>query len=74
MNTYIKYTDILQPYSTNNFNGNIIEDWTSSKKVDMGLVKGAFEKVGNKIHLRIFPSKNGENCLVLRETTYSFPQ
>src|SRR5210317_1251271 len=57
MNTYIKHTDILQPYSANNFNGNIVEDWTSSKKIDLNLATNAFNKVGNKIHLRIFPRR-----------------
>jgi len=57
MNTYIKHTDILQPYSANNFNGNIVEDWTSSKKIDLNLATNAFNRVGNKIHLRIFPRR-----------------
>ena len=74
MNTYIKHSDILQPYTTNKFVGNLIEDWTPGKKIDFDIVAKAMNKAGNKIHLRVFPRRMVKTVWADEQPSVSFPK
>ena len=73
MNTYIKPTDILQPYTLNKFGSNLVEDWTRNQKIDRKLVKNFSDIVGGKVYLKIFPRRMVETVWEFEKPNTPFP-
>jgi hypothetical protein len=74
MNTYIRHSDILQPYSSNKFGSIVVEDWTEAKKIRLDIARQAIEKVGGKVHLRIFPRRMVRTVWEYEKPGVPFPQ
>jgi hypothetical protein len=73
MNIYIKPNDILQPYTANKFQTNLIEDWSKNKKIDIDLVEHFSDKVGGKVHLRIYPRRMVKTVWKFEKPLVPFP-